>query len=202
MFKRKQPNRLKLFYYSHPYFVIFNVLIIYNVILIALAALLMTYLMQGIEAEGYSWAFNLDSYFKNLEYCVVFTMNNGGIYNEAPIGVIILKIILSVLQMITFTGALIGLATSILQSMFDRRIHNVGKIKIKHHYAILEWSAVGPNLVRELSFMRGNKTIVILSNRDRNEIIEEIEQGIGYAVALFVFQYLSLRTSLVQTDFL
>ena len=175
MFRKKQPNRLKLFYYSHPYFVIFNVLIIYNVILIALAALLMTYLMKGITSEGYTWAFDMESYLKNLEYCVVFTMNNGGIYNEAPISVIILKIVLSILQMITFTGALIGLATSILQSMFDHRIHNVGKIKIKHHYVILEWSAVGPNLVRELSFMRGNKTIVILSNKNRDEIQEEID---------------------------
>ena len=175
MFRKKQPNRLKLFYYSHPYFVIFNVLIIYNVILIALAALLMTYLMKGITSDGFTWAFNLDCYWKNLEYCVVFTMNNGGIYNEAPISVIILKIVLSILQMITFTGALIGLATSILQSMFDHRIHNVGKIKIKHHYVILEWSAVGPNLVRELSFMRGNKTIVILSSKNRDAIQEEID---------------------------
>ena len=175
MFRKKQPNRLKLFYYSHPYFVIFNVLIIYNVILIALAALLMTYLMKGITSEGYTWAFNVESYLKNLEYCVVFTMNNGGIYNDAPISVIILKVVLSILQMITFTGALIGLATSILQSMFDHRIHNVGKIKIKHHYVILEWSAVGPNLVRELSFIKGNKTIVILSNKNRDEIQEEID---------------------------
>ena len=87
MFRKKQPNRLKLFYYSHPYFVIFNVLIIYNVILIALAALLMTYLMKGVTSDGFTWAFNMDCYWKNLEYCVVFTMNNGGIYNEAPISV-------------------------------------------------------------------------------------------------------------------
>ena len=176
MFRKKQPNRLKLFYYSHPYFVIFNLLIIYNVILIGLAALLMTYLMKDAgEVDGYTWAFNMESYLKNLEYCVVFTMNNGGIYNDAPISVIILKVVLSILQMITFTGALIGLATSILQSMFDHRIHNVGKIKIKHHYVILEWSAVGPNLVRELSFIKGNKTIVILSNKNRDEIQEEID---------------------------
>ena len=176
MLKRKQPNRLKIFYYSHPYFVIFNVLIIYNIILIALAALVMTYLMRGITDEnGFTMAMNMASYLKNLEYCAVFTMNNGGIYNQAPTSVIIMKIILSILQMITFTGALIGLATSILQSMFNHRIHNLGKIKIKHHYVILEWSAVGPNLVRELSFMKGNKTVVILSNKDRDEIQEEID---------------------------
>ena len=175
MNRRKQPNRLKLFYYSHPYFVIFNLLIIYNLILIAVAALVMTYLMKGIENDGFTMGMNLESYLKNLEYCLVFTMNTGGIYDQAPNSVVIMKIILSVLQMVTFTGALIGLATSILQSMFDRRIHNIGKVKIKHHYVILDWSAVGANLVRELSFMSGDKTIVILSSKSRDEIQEEID---------------------------
>ena len=177
MFRKRQPNRFKIFYYSHPYFVIFNVLIIYNIILIGIAALVMTYLMNGITDEnGFTMAMNWESYLKNLEYCAVFTMNNGGIYNQAPTSVIIMKIVLSILQMITFTGALIGLATSILQSMFDHRIHNLGKIKIKHHYVILEWSAVGPCLVRELSFIKGNKTIVILSDLDRDQIQEEIDE--------------------------
>lgn len=175
MKRRKQPNRLKLFYYSHPYFVIFNILIIYNLILIALAALVMTYLMNGITRDGISMSVDWDSYLKNLEYCAVFTMNTGGIYDAAPNSVIVLKIIVSILQMITFTGALIGLATSILQAMFDKRIHNIGKIKIKHHFVILEWSAVGPNLVRELSFMKGNKTVVILSELNRDDIQEEID---------------------------
>ena len=175
MKRRKQPNRFKLFYYSHPYFVIFNLLIIYNLILIALAALVMTYLMNGLEKDGVVMAIDWASYLKNLEYCAVFTMNTGGIYDVAPNSVIVMKIILSVLQMITFTGALIGLATSILQGMFDRRIHNIGKIKIKHHFVILEWSAVGPNLVRELSFMKGDKTIVILSELNRDEIMEQID---------------------------
>ena len=66
MFRRKQPNRFKTFYYSHPYFVIFNVLIIYNLILIALAALLMTYLMDGITDEnGFTMMVNFDSYMKS-----------------------------------------------------------------------------------------------------------------------------------------
>ncbi len=175
MKRRKQPNRLKLFYYSHPYFVIFNLLIIYNLILIAVAALIMTYLMRGVENNGFTMDMNLESYLKNLEYCLVFTMNTGGIYDQAPNAVVIMKIVLSVLQMVTFTGALIGLATSILQSMFDRRIHNIGKVKIKHHYVILDWSAVGANLARELSFMSGNKTIVILASKPRDEIQEEID---------------------------
>lgn len=175
MKRRKQPNRFKLFYYSHPYFVIFNLLIIYNLILIAVAALIMTYLMNGATNGTYTMGIDWPSYLKNLEYCVVFTMNTGGIYDQAPTLVVVMKIVLSVIQMITFTGALIGLATSILQTMFDKRIHNIGKVKIKHHFVILEWSAVGASLVRELSFMKGDKTIVILSSKNRDEIQDEID---------------------------
>ncbi len=175
MKRRKQPSKLKLFYYSHPYFVIFNLLIVYNIILIAIAALIMTFLMQGATSGEFTMALDWKSYLKNLEYCTVFTMNTGGIYDQAPTSVIIMKIVLSVIQMITFTGSLIGLATSILQTMFDRRIHNLGKIKIKHHFVILEWSAVGSNLIRELSFIKGDKTIVVLSSQNRNDIIEEID---------------------------
>ena len=183
MKRRKQPSKLKLFYYSHPYFVIFNLLIIYNIILIAIAALVMTFLMQGATSGEFTMALDWKSYLKNLEYCTVFTMNTGGIYDQAPTSVIIMKIVLSVIQMITFTGALIGLATSILQTMFDRRIHNLGKIKIKHHFVILEWSAVGSNLIRELSFIKGDKTIVVLSSQDRNDIMEEIdESGLEYLI--------------------
>ena len=58
-------------------------------------------------------------------------MNSGDIWSDAPTKVIILKIIINTTQMITFSGALIGLATSMLQNLFNRRVHNVGKLKIK-----------------------------------------------------------------------
>ena len=99
MLRRKQASRFKTFYYSHPYFVIFNVLIVYNIILVGLAALVMTYLMDGIgDSNGFVMAINWDSYLRNLEYCAVFTMNNGGIYNQAPTSVIIMKIVLSIFR--------------------------------------------------------------------------------------------------------
>ena len=49
-----QSSFLRVFYYSHPYLVIFNALIIYNLVLIALAAWLMTWLMRDVidQATG------------------------------------------------------------------------------------------------------------------------------------------------------
>ena len=169
---RGQSSWLRVFYYSHPYLVIFNALIIYNLALIALAAWLMTFLMKDVDGSlGYTW----QAYLNNLEYCTVFTMNNGGIYAEVPNSVVILKIVLSVTQMITFTGSLVGLATSMLQGVFDRRAHNVGRLKLKNHYIILNWSSVAPNLIRELSFTPERKIVVVLSKHDNDEINEQID---------------------------
>ena len=164
----KKPSRLKIFYYSHPYLMILGVLIIWNIIIIAIAALLMSY----IQNDGIiTW----EAYLGALEYGAIYTMNSGGIYDDAKHGVIIIKIILAVVQMISFTGALIGLATSMLQSMFDKRINNIDKVKIKHHYVILNWSPIGANIIRDLSYVEGRKTVVVLSNQDRRAIMEQID---------------------------
>ena len=165
--KRRKRNRVREFYYAHPYLVIFNILIIYNIAIILLFSLLLAYLKDGTV--------NGSNYVAAIEYCAIYTMNSGDIWSDAPTSVIILKIIINTTQMITFSGALIGLATSMLQNLFNRRVHNVGKLKLKNHYVILNWSPIGANLIKELSFMEGKKTIVILSNKSRDDIQEEID---------------------------
>ena len=165
--RRKRSNIIREFYYSHPYLVIFNILIIYNVAIILLFSLLLAYLKDG--------TINGNNYLEAIQYCAIYTMNSGDIWSDAPTKVIILKIIINTTQMITFSGALIGLATSMLQNLFNRRVHNVGKLKIKNHFVILNWSPIGANLIKELSYMPGKKTVVILSSLDRDSIIEEID---------------------------
>ena len=164
--KRKR-NVVREFYYSHPYLVIFNILIIYNIAIILLFSLLLAYLKDGTV--------NGTNYLEAIQYCAVYTMNSGDIWSEAPTSVVVLKIIINTTQMITFSGALIGLATSMLQNLFNRRVHNIGKLKLRNHYCILNWSPIGANLIKELSFMEGKKTIVILSTVNRHQIQEEID---------------------------
>lgn len=165
--RRKRSNVIREFYYSHPYLVIFNILIIYNIAIILLFSLLLAYLKDG--------TINGNNYLEAIQYCAIYTMNSGDIWSDAPTKVIILKIIINTTQMITFSGALIGLATSMLQNLFNRRVHNVGKLKIKNHYIILNWSPIGANLIKELSYMPGKKTVVVLSTLERDSIIEEID---------------------------
>lgn len=170
--RKRQTNRLRIFYYSHPYFAIFMALILFNALLILVTALLLDVIQCHVSNTN-PWT--VENYLSSLEYCAIFTMNSGGLYDDAAPVVVAFKIIVNVIQTITFTGALIGLATSLLQNTFDKRIHNVGKLKIKNHYVILNWSKEGANLVRELSFTEGRKNIVILSDDDRDSIMEDID---------------------------
>lgn len=165
--KKRRTNRFRVFYYSHPYLVIFSILILYNIALILLFSLLLAYLKDK--------TINSTNYVEAIKYCAIYTMNSGDIWSDAPNEVVILKIIINTTQMITFSGALIGLASSLLQNLFNRRVHNLGKLKLKNHYVILNWSPIGANLIKELSFTDGKKTIVILSSKDRDSINEEID---------------------------
>ena len=165
--RRKRRNIIREFYYSHPYLVIFNILVIYNIAIILLFSFLLAFLKDGTV--------NSKNYAEAIQYCAIYTMNSGDIWSDAPTKVIVLKIIINTTQMITFSGALIGLATSMLQNLFNRRVHNVGKLKLRNHFIILNWSPIAANLIKELSFMSGKKTIVILADVDRDTVNEEID---------------------------
>lgn len=165
MKKRENSNRFLLLFYSHPRIAIALMLVLINLLVIALFTLLLT-LVRGTN------------FFDELAYCFIFTMCSDGIYDFAEdkdVACLIIKIVLVVIQMIIFSGALIGFTTDVLSNTFDKRLENRGKLRLKNHYVILNWSSIGPNIVYELSFLEGEHTIVILSEHEREEVINSID---------------------------
>jgi hypothetical protein len=43
------------------------------------------------------------------------------------------------------------------------------------HYVFLNWSSIGAHLVYDLSFLEGKKNIVILSEEDRDAVLNSIQ---------------------------
>lgn len=87
----------------------------------------------------------------------------------------VIKIILTVVQMIVFSGALIGFTTNVLHATIDKRMNNLGKIKLSNHYVFLNWSSIGAHLIYDLSFLDGEKNIVILTETEREEVLNSIQ---------------------------
>ncbi len=164
--KKERTNKLLLLWYSYPRIAILICLIAVNVAVI----FVFTAVLSLISGSGF---------FDELAYIFTYTMCSDGIYDfvnsQEDLTCFIIKILLTVIQMIIFSGALIGFSTDILQSTIDKRINNVGKISLKNHYVFLNWSSIGAHVVYDLSFLEGNKNIVILCENDREEVLESIQ---------------------------
>lgn len=164
--KKEKNNKLLLLWYSHPRIAIACVLVVANLFII----LLFTSILSLLSGE---------SFFSELAYLFTYTMSPDGIYdfvnNQEDLNSFIIKIVLTVIQMVIFSGALIGFTTDILQNTFDKRLENKGKLHLKNHFVFLNWSSIGANIIYDLSFLDGEKTIVILAENEREEIINAID---------------------------
>ena len=163
---KDKTNKLVLFWYSHPRSAIALSLVAINLVII----LLFTGILCLISGNGF---------LQELAYIFTYTMSADGIYDfvnqQDDLACFVLKIVLTVIQMVVFSGALIGFTTDVLQSTIDKRMNNLGKIKLRNHYVFLNWSSIGAHLVYDLSFMEGAKNIVILTEEDRDDVLNSIQ---------------------------
>lgn len=164
--KKLGRNKLTVFWYSHPRLAIALLLIIVNLLVI----FLFTGILSLISGNPFS---------SELAYIFTFTMSADGIYDfinsNEDLACFIIKIVLVIVQMIIFSGALIGFTTDILQSTMDKALNNVGKIKLENHYVFLNWSSIGPRIIYDLSYLDGQKNVVILCDKDRDDVLNSIQ---------------------------
>ncbi|MGN0345735.1 MAG: hypothetical protein ACI4DU_00445 [Lachnospiraceae bacterium] len=162
----KKTNRILLMWYSHPRIAVSLVLLTINLFVIFLFTTILTVIRQ-------------ESFLDVLSYLFTFTINSGGIYeflnDKEDVASLVIFIILAAVQMVVFAGALIGFTTDIIQTTFDNRLENKGKMYLKNHYVFLNWSTIGQNIIYDLSFLDGEKTVVILTEDDREDVINSID---------------------------
>ena len=164
--KKSGKNKLTVLWYSHPRLSIALLLIVVNLAVILIFAGILS-LVSG------------NGFFDELAYIFTFTMAADGIYDfvesREDLICFIIKLALGIIQMIIFSGALIGFTTDLLQSTMDKTLNNVGKINLEGHYVFLNWSSIGPRIIYDLSYLDGEKNIVILSDKDREEVLNSIQ---------------------------
>lgn len=165
--KKSRSNKLLLLWYSYPRVAIALVLVLINLAIIGVFTGILT-LISG------------NDFFDELAYIFTFTMSADGIYDFVndtgeALPCFIVKSVLLLIQMVIFSGALIGFTTNILQTMIDERLSNAGKLTLKNHYVFLNWSSIGPNLIYDLSYLEGEKVVVILCEEDSGEVLTSIQ---------------------------
>lgn len=164
--QKRKNNKFMLLWYSYPRIAIALSLIAVNLVVI----LLFTAILSIVSGNPF---------FDELAYIFTYTMCSDGIYDfvnsQEDLACFIIKIVLTVIQMVIFSGALIGFTTDILQDTIDKRLNNLGKIDLSDHYVFLNWSSIGAHLIYDLSFLEGKKNVVILSDQDRELVLNSIQ---------------------------
>ena len=159
-------NNLMALWYLHPRIAILFSLIVVNLIII----FLFTAILSIVSGSGF---------LGELAYIFTFTMSADGIYDfvnsQDDLVCFVIKIFLALIQMVIFSGALIGFSTDFLQTSIDNRLNNTGSINLSNHMVFLNWSDIGANIIYDLSFLDGAKNIVILCEDDKDEVLTSIQ---------------------------
>ena len=87
----------------------------------------------------------------------------------------VLAIIVVIIGMILFSGAIIATVTTALRTFIDKKSRAKGKIIVNNHFVILNWNSKVPEMIYNLMLKGFKKNIVILSDRNKEYIEAELK---------------------------
>lgn len=87
----------------------------------------------------------------------------------------VLAIIVVILGMILFSGAIIATVTTALRTFIDRKSKAKGQIMVNNHFVILNWNSKVPEMIYNLMLKGFKHNIVILSDRNKDYIEAELK---------------------------
>ena len=84
-------------------------------------------------------------------------------------------IIVVIIGMILFSGAIIATVTTALRAFIERKSRAKGKILVNNHFVILNWSSKVPEMIYNLMLKGFKQSIVILSDKSKEYISAELK---------------------------
>ena len=95
---------------------------------------------------------------------------------QANIFLIIFCLVVIVICMITFTGALIGYATNVVSNMIESANANSIRLRISGHTVVLGWNTRASEIINDLLYCKDRQKVVVLSDSDREDILQEVNE--------------------------
>ncbi len=165
---------------KHPKRVVLVLIILFNVLFITLSAALISALsLRGTEGMNF---------FHAAYYTVTMILDAGCIESvikdigTTGVALTITCLAVIVIGMITFTGAVIGYFTNILNDFIENASAGNTRLYLSNHTVILNWNARAPEIVNDLLYSDNKETVVALVKSGRDEIKKEIEERLHLTI--------------------
>ena len=165
---------------KHPNRVVLVLIILFNVLFItASAAAISALSLHGTEKMNF---------FHAAYYTLTMILDAGCIeaviqdIGTSGVALTLTCLAVIIIGMITFTGAVIGYLTNILNSFIENASAGNTRLHLSHHTVILNWNAGAPEIVNNLLYSGHKGTVVALVKSGRDEIKKEIEERLHHTI--------------------
>ncbi|MBR2590865.1 MAG: hypothetical protein IKE65_08070 [Clostridia bacterium] len=159
---------------QHPNRVVLVLIILFNLIFFTVSAAVISSLslsgtekMNFFHAAYYTVTMILDA------GCIEFVIKDIG---TTGVALTLTCLAVIIIGMITFTGAVIGYLTNILNDFIENASAGNTPLHLSNHTVILNWNAKAPEIVNDLLYSDNKETVVALVKSGRDEIKKEIEE--------------------------
>ena len=165
---------------KNPGRVVLAVILIFNVLFLLLSALIISsFSMTGTEHMGF-----IEAAFVTITMildagCIQFVIADIG---EANVALAIICLMIVMIGMISFTGAVIGYITNYISSFIENASAGRKKLRVSGHVVILNWNTRASEIVNDLLYSNQKKKIVILVASGKEEIGKELDERLSDTV--------------------
>ena len=179
MFKKLR-EYVSVFTVKKPSLTILVGIFVLNLVLFGLAASLISWLAPGSLAEAGFWPSVFYTISMILDAgCVSYVITDIG---ETSVALIIVCLITVLIGMITFTGAVVGYVTNYISGFIENSKSGNRALKVSGHTVILNWNTRAPEIVNDLRYTGKREVVVILANRESEQIEQEIAERFAASV--------------------
>jgi len=166
---------------KNPGAVVLGVILLMNVLVIVLSAAIISAMsLQGTEKMGFFEAAFCTITMILDAGCIQFVIADIG---QSGVAISMVCLVVILLGMITFTGAVIGYVTNYISRIIETADDGTRKLKLHDHMIILNWNTRASEILNDLLYSDGRQTVVVLVNGRKEEIEREIEERLSDTIA-------------------
>ncbi|MBQ7377697.1 MAG: hypothetical protein IJW71_05210 [Clostridia bacterium] len=180
--KRKIQEWISIQLVKNPGKIVLAAILFFNVAFFFLASAVISLLSLNSNLPNISYA-------RALYLTITMVLDAGCIgdvtrgFTETGVAITLTCLIIIIVGMISFTGAVIGYVTNYISHFIESSNAGKRRLRISGHTLILNWNSRASEIVNDLLYSAEPQRVVVLVGSRRDEIEQEIEDRISDTVS-------------------
>lgn len=177
MFMRKLKEWLNIQLIKNPGRMVLGAIILFNILFFLLSSVIISnFSLSGTENMGF-----MEAAFCTLTMildagCIQFVVADIG---TANVVVAIICLVVILIGMVSFTGAVIGYITNYISKFIENADVGAKRLKISDHSVILNWNSRASEIINDLMYCATKQKVVVLVDSRKKEIEKEISERLA-----------------------